>query len=131
MESAFLWKWWREQTIEKQQEFIDLINNGQLEIVGGAWSMNDEAAVHYQSTIDQFTFGLNYVHGILGECGRPKIGWQIDPFGHTREMASIFAQLGFEAFFFARLDWRDKSERLRTKTAEMLWRGSASLSKRI
>lgn len=37
-----------------------LVREGRLQFVGGAWSMNDEAASHYQSTIDQFTWGLRY-----------------------------------------------------------------------
>lgn len=63
----------------------------------------------------------------FGKCGQPKIGWQIDPFGHSREMASIFAQLGFDGFLFGRLDYQDKALRLQTKTAEMVWAGSDSL----
>jgi len=47
-----------EQSEEKQQLVKDLVNEGRLEFIGGAWSMNDEACVHYQSTIDQFTWGL-------------------------------------------------------------------------
>jgi lysosomal alpha-mannosidase len=58
METAFFWKWWLEQNEEKQQLVKDLVNEGRLEFIGGAWSMNDEATVHYQSTIDQFTWGL-------------------------------------------------------------------------
>lgn len=65
----------------------------------------------------------------LGDCARPKIGWQIDPFGHSREQASLFSQFGFDGLFFARLDYRDKDQRLETKTAEMLWQGSQSLGK--
>lgn len=89
--------------------------------------MNDEATTHYNSIIDQFTWGLRRLNDTFGECGRPKIGWQIDPFGHSREQASIFAQMGFDGLFFGRLDYQDKQERLKGKNMEMIWHGSANL----
>lgn len=55
------------------------------------------------------------------------MGWQIDPFGHSREMASMFAQMGFDGMFFGRLDYQDKDERLMTQKPEMIWHGSANL----
>lgn len=58
METAYFWKWWTEQKDYTRQKFVDLVNNGQIEMVNGGWSMNDEACVNYQSTIDQFTWGL-------------------------------------------------------------------------
>jgi lysosomal alpha-mannosidase len=58
VETAFLWQWWQKQGNETQKDLIDLVNNGQLEIVNGAWTMNDEATTNYQSIIDQFTYGL-------------------------------------------------------------------------
>ena len=60
----------------------------------------------------------------FGECGRPKIAWQIDPFGHSREQASLFASMGFDGLFFARLDWKDKENRLNKKEMEMIWKAS-------
>lgn len=71
-----------------------------------------------------------FLNDTFGECARPRVGWQIDPFGHSREMASLFAQMGFDGMFFARLDYEEKSERLTNKTAEMIWEGSDSLGKR-
>jgi lysosomal alpha-mannosidase len=55
--------------------------------------MNDEASTHYNSIIDQHALGAEFLRDQFGECGRPKIGWQIDPFGHSREQASLLAQV--------------------------------------
>ncbi|XP_026462046.1 lysosomal alpha-mannosidase-like isoform X2 [Ctenocephalides felis] len=127
VESAFLMKWWREQTPEHQEKVRELIDQGRLEIIGGAWSMNDEAVTHYQSIVDQFTWGFRRLNETLGECARPRVGWQIDPFGHSREQASIFAQLGFDGMFLGRLDYQDKMRRLEQKEPEMLWHASDNL----
>ena len=56
--------------------------------------MNDEASTHYSAIIDQMTIGLGFINETFGECGRPKVAWQIDPFGHSREQASLFAHVG-------------------------------------
>uniref|UniRef100_W8C2M5 Alpha-mannosidase n=2 Tax=Ceratitis capitata TaxID=7213 RepID=W8C2M5_CERCA len=127
VESAFFFKWYNEQTAAMKSDVKKLVNSGRLEFAGGAWSMNDEAAVHYQSVVDQFTIGLKQLQDTFGTCGRPHVGWQIDPFGHSREMASLFAQMGFDGQFFARMDWVEKGERLRNLTAEMIWKASADL----
>ena len=35
--------------------------------------------------------GLRFVLENFGEEARPRVAWQIDPFGHSSEMATIFA----------------------------------------
>lgn len=55
-----------------------------------------------------------------GSCGVPRIGWQIDPFGHSREQAALFAQMGFDALFFARIDDADRARRIRDKEMQVL-----------
>lgn len=127
VETAFFKLWLSKQTQETIDIVKDLVNEGRLEIIGGAWSMNDEAASHYQSTIDQFTLGLKYLKDTLGKCARPRVGWQIDPFGHSREQASLFTQMGFDSFFTARIDYRDKARREKDKAMDTLWTSSANL----
>ncbi|XP_044269574.1 lysosomal alpha-mannosidase-like isoform X2 [Tribolium madens] len=128
VESAFFWKWWQNQEEALRQEVIELVNNGQLEIVNGAWSMNDEAASNYQSIIDQFTWGFRFLNDNLGKCARPKVGWQIDPFGHSREHASILTQLGFQGLVIGRLDYRDKNKRKEEKNLDFVWQSSVNLN---
>lgn len=71
---AFFNKWWHEQDDELKEKVKMLVNEGRLEFIGGAWSMNDEATTHYQSIIDQFTWGLRFLNDTFGECGRPRVG---------------------------------------------------------
>ncbi|KAH8282663.1 hypothetical protein KR054_009022 [Drosophila jambulina] len=127
VETAFFAKWWQDQSETKKKLVKKLVNEGRLEFTGGAWSMNDEAAVNYQSVIDQFTVGLKFLNDNFGVCGRPRVGWQIDAFGHSREQASIFAQMGFDGQFFARMDQNDKNKRVDNLGLEMIWDASETL----
>jgi lysosomal alpha-mannosidase len=111
VEIAFFWRWWNEQTDAMRNkvrgfvndgEFSDMtfclrlsFNKGRLEFISGGWCMNDEAATHYNSIIDQHSLGAEFLRDQFGECARPKIGWQVDPFGHSREQGSLLAQVNF------------------------------------
>ncbi|CAF5038479.1 unnamed protein product, partial [Rotaria magnacalcarata] len=98
VEIAFFWRWWNEHsddtrnTVKKlvndSQLFLNLLKLSRLEFISGGWCMNDEATTHYNSIIDQHSLGAEFLRDQFGECARPKIGWQIDPFGHSREVAS-------------------------------------------
>ncbi|KAF8787519.1 Lysosomal alpha-mannosidase like protein [Argiope bruennichi] len=130
VESAFFSRWWNEQHDSIRHSVKKLVCNGQLEFIGGGWSMNDEAAAHYNSIIDQMTLGLRVLNDTFGKCGVPKVAWQIDPFGHSREQASLFAQMFFDGLFFGRLDYQDKENRQKTQTMEHVWKGSPNLGAR-
>ncbi|KAK7498336.1 hypothetical protein BaRGS_00010596 [Batillaria attramentaria] len=124
VEIAFFARWFREQNDFMRHTVKKLVNTGQLEFILGGWCMNDEASTHYNAIIDQHTLGFEFLRENFGDCGRPRVGWQIDPFGHSREMASLFARFGFDSLYFGRLDYQDKDKRQNTTTMEMIWQGS-------
>jgi len=103
----------------------DLVANRRFEFINGGWCMNDEASTEYSSIIEQMSEGHDF---LMREFGvKPRIGWHIDPFGHASGQASIFAQMGFDAFFFGRIDYSEHNWRNQTLGLEFVWRGSSSL----
>ncbi|XP_041505823.1 lysosomal alpha-mannosidase isoform X1 [Microtus oregoni] len=127
VEMAFFSRWWKEQTNETKDSVRELVHQGRLEFVNGGWVMNDEAATHYGAIVDQMTLGLRFLQDTFGGSGRPRVAWHIDPFGHSREQASLFAQMGFDGFFLGRIDYQDKIVRQKKLKMEEVWRASASL----
>jgi len=124
VEMAFFWRWFKEQDQATRQDVRELVANGQLEFTNGGWSMNDEAATHYAAIVDQMTLGFKFLTDTFGpgNCSHPKVAWHIDPFGHSKEQANLFEQMGFDGFLFARIDYGDKIQRLRDKSLEMMWK---------
>ena len=70
-----------------------MVRNKQLEFINAGWCMNDEASTHYNAIIDQMSIGLRFVEQNFGPEARPRIGWHIDPFGHSAVQASLFAMV--------------------------------------
>jgi lysosomal alpha-mannosidase len=127
VEMAFFSRWWRQQNDRTKELVRQLVNEGRLEFINGGWSMNDEATCYYHDIIDNMGRGLRWIEREIGDCARPRIGWQIDPFGHSREQAAIFAQLGFDGLFIGRDDIVDEIIRARERSREMVWKANPSL----
>ncbi|KAK7410985.1 hypothetical protein VNO78_02279 [Psophocarpus tetragonolobus] len=126
VEQAFFQRWWREQSDAIQIIVKELVNSGQLEFINGGYCMHDEATAHYIEMIDQTTLGHRFIKEEFGVT--PRIGWQIDPFGHSAVQAYLLgAEVGFDSLFFARIDYQDRAKRKDEKTLEVVWRGSKSL----
>ena len=121
VEMAFLFRWWRRQNEASRNLFRKLLQNGQIELICSGWSMADEAAVDYVSMIDQHTTGFEFINAKIDPDYYPMIGWQIDPFGHSREIASLFAEMGMNGLFFARLDYQERAMRERERRTDMVW----------
>ncbi|XP_048445534.1 probable alpha-mannosidase At5g13980 isoform X6 [Pyrus x bretschneideri] len=122
----FFQRWWRDQTEATQNTVKQLVSSGQLELINGGMCMHDEAASHYIDMIDQTTLGHRFIKQEFNVT--PRIGWQIDPFGHSAVQAYLLgAEVGFDSLFFARIDYQDRAKRKHEKSLEVVWRGSKSL----
>lgn len=127
-EMAFFMRWWAQQDEDMRAVVSQLVRNGQLEFVNGGYVQHDEATAHYVAQIDQTTRGHRFLQQTFGAI--PRVGWQIDPFGHSSTQAGLLsAHVGFDALFFGRADYQDMEHRRGrdVKAMEVLWRGSGSL----
>ncbi|KAM6389963.1 LOW QUALITY PROTEIN: lysosomal alpha-mannosidase, partial [Rhynochetos jubatus] len=127
-EVAFLARWWPRQG-GTRLTVRQLVEEGRLELVGGGWCMSDEGAAHYAPALEQLALGRRFLRRRLGPCAPPRVAWQIDPFGHSRQLAALFAQMGYDGLFVGRVDHQDKAAREGRRELEMLWRaGGDSLA---
>ncbi|CAO2829686.1 unnamed protein product [Amaranthus hypochondriacus] len=126
VEIAFFQRWWRQQSPKLKAKVKELVHSGQLEFINGGMCMHDEATTHYIDLIDQTTLGHQFIKNEFDQT--PRVGWQIDPFGHSAVQAYLLgAEVGFDSLYFARIDYQDREKRKDKKTLEVIWRGSRSL----
>ncbi|KAA8530284.1 hypothetical protein F0562_004993 [Nyssa sinensis] len=121
-EMSYLERWWRDASEIKRESFINLVMNGQLEIVGGGWVMNDEANSHYFAIIEQMIEGNMWLNETIGVV--PKNSWAIDPFGYSSTMAYLLRRMGFENMLIQRTHYELKKELALHKNLEYIWRQS-------
>ncbi|CAG2178147.1 unnamed protein product, partial [Oppiella nova] len=123
VEIYFFKRWWSVQTDERRDVVRKLVAEGRLVFTNGGWTVNDEGAAHYNNIIDQMTLGLKFINQTFGQCAHPKVSWQIDPFGASLEMPSLYAQMGFDAHVVNRGPSIDKGE--------YIWDASRDLNTKI
>ncbi|XP_064076019.1 lysosomal alpha-mannosidase-like [Vanessa tameamea] len=128
-ETAYFWRWWKEQRGTTRATFRSLVAEGRIEFAGGGWVQADEATIDYLQLLDQYTWGLRKLNDTLGPCGKPKAAWQIDTYGHTREHASLVAEMGFDGLFIGRVEHKERETMLEEDRMEFIWRGSDVLGK--
>jgi hypothetical protein len=127
VEIAFFKRWWLEQTPALQSQFYGLVANGQFKFNLGGADMNDEATTDFHSEINQMTEGAQFIMETFGDIARPTVGWHVDPFGHSASTASLWSDIGFDAFGLNRIDYRLKDQLKANQSLEFIWQGSTSL----
>eukprot|EP00986_Skeletonema_menzelii_P007327 scaffold2854_cov140-Skeletonema_menzelii.AAC.3 len=123
VEMKFFSKWYSALPSAQQKSLQDLIKKEQFSFANGGWCMHDEAATHYMGMIDQTTLGHQFLLKELGVV--PKVGWQIDPFGHSATQGGLLtSSVGFDALYFGRIHYVDLQNRQAAAECEGLWKSA-------
>ncbi|EFO20374.1 hypothetical protein LOAG_08114 [Loa loa] len=101
-EISFLERWWSEANTTYRKYFKSLTDNGQLEISGGHWVMNDEATPYFWEVIENIIIGHQYVQKILNIT--PTTSWSVDPFGHGLMMPYLLMLSGINQMVIGRIN---------------------------
>ncbi|CDW55051.1 Glycosyl hydrolases family 38 protein [Trichuris trichiura] len=119
-EMSFFERWWKDMGFKERENLLKLLQNGQLEIVTGAWVQTDEANSHYFSMIDQLIEGHQWLYNHVGFV--PKNHWSIDPFGLSPTMAHFVHLAGIKNLAIQRVHYSIKKYLASTKGLEFFWR---------
>lgn len=111
---------------ERKLQIISAIQQGQFEIVGGGWVQHDEATVDFEMALRQTEAGFEYISRELG-VNKVKIGWQMDPFGHSSLTPALFEKMGLEVLVFSRIEdsfrvFYIKIQLQNSSNLEFIWR---------
>mmetsp|Transcript_22177 Transcript_22177/g.44555 ORF Transcript_22177/g.44555 Transcript_22177/m.44555 type:complete len:1112 (-) Transcript_22177:51-3386(-) len=123
VEMKFFSKWYLALPPALKSSLKELIKKEQFSFANGGWCMHDEAATHYMGMIDQTTLGHQFLLKELGVV--PKVGWQIDPFGHSATQGGLLtSSVGFDALYFGRIHYVDLQNRQAAAECEGLWKSA-------
>ena len=119
-EVAFFSRWWRAQRAPRRRAVQQLVSQRRFVFVNGGWCMHDEAAASYGDMLDQTALGHAWLRDNLNASAR--VGWQLDPFGHSALQATLLGPgVGLEAVFMGRTHYADLEQRQRDQALEFRW----------
>ena len=132
VEIGFFSRWFNQQSEAMKANVRQLAVEGRLQFANGGWCMHDEANTHFVDMIDQTTLGHRFLKQHVGPEAIPRVGWQIDPFGHSATQAAVLsAKAGFLATYHARIDYQDYAQREKDRSREFWWQSSPSLPDQV
>ena len=69
----------------------------------------DEACPTFEDMLVNLEKGHKFIQDQFGIL--PRIGWQLDQFGHSSTNVRLLAELGYDAWFFSRGNVEEKKKR--------------------
>jgi hypothetical protein len=121
-DTSFLARWYSETSKDDRDKLHELVRNGQFQFMGGGWVMNDESLTVYKNAFLQIQTGIDWIESTFGV--RPKIGWQIDPFGNSAVTPSILSILGYEGIVLSRIGTTFDYDLEISQNSEFIWEGA-------
>ncbi|MFJ7909573.1 NEW3 domain-containing protein [Kitasatospora sp. NPDC096204] len=89
-----------DQHPERRETLRQLLERGQVELVGGTYNEPNTNLTGAETTIRNIVHGIGYQRDILG--GDPRTAWQLDVFGHDPQFPGHLAAAGLTGSAWAR-----------------------------
>ncbi|MFI2609439.1 NEW3 domain-containing protein [Kitasatospora sp. NPDC018619] len=89
-----------DQHPERRAVLRQLLESGQVELVGGTYNEPNTNLTGAETTIRNLVYGIGYQRDILG--GDPRTAWQLDVFGHDPQFPGHLAAAGLTGSAWAR-----------------------------
>ena len=80
--------------------------------MNGGLAANDHATSYYEDTIDQMTYGHQFLFHSLGGV-TVKTGWNVDTFGGSLVDNYLEENMGFTNIFLSRINLYEKKQRIK------------------
>lgn len=97
-----------------------LVQKESMYIVNGGIAVHDNACSHYEDIITNYEHGRHLVKSWFGI--NTKIGWLIDPFGHSQTTTRIFKELGYSYYVLNRISTIQKANLAKSSDFLYKWR---------
>jgi alpha-mannosidase len=102
---------WEDLAVKERKLLLSLITEGRWEIAGGTWVQTENAEPDFESLSRQFLYAKPWLEKTFETSVRTF--WNIDVFGHTRQVPQLVARAGIPYCVFMRDATPDVGARIR------------------
>ena len=97
----------------------NLTRTGQLNIINGAYVLNDEAGCAFDDILSNFQWGRKFTWENIGVI--PRSAWNIDQFGQSKSFSKMLRELGYNENLINRISEDTKVELTKKKGLLLNW----------
>ena len=88
-------------------------------IVNGGVAVHDNANSHVDDILNNYEFGREFSKNVLGID--PRIGWLIDPFGHSKTTTRVYSEIDYSSYIINRIPTKTKKKLIETQDMMFKW----------